>query len=151
MKRILKDILLISVLYQVSKIHYTYVIGNMLYYRQIVGNEQIAQLVLFLKFIQKIDNLSLNGYVKCRYRLITYYKFRIKSKSSCYTNSLSLATGELVRISLLMEWLKSALIHNSIHIIIVLFLGYQIMLTNSFSYDFTPLPSTPSSPGSHGR
>ena len=64
----------------------------MLYDGKVVRDEQIGKIMFFLKFIQKVDDLCLNGYVQSRYRLIADYEFRIQCQSSGDTNTLSQST-----------------------------------------------------------
>ena len=109
----------------------------MLYDGKIVRNEQIGKVMLFLKFIQKVDDLRLDGYVQSGYRLVAYYEFRVESQRSCDADTLSLSAGELVRLTVLMEGLESALVHYLIDVIVELCPGNQIMLSYSLSDDLT--------------
>ena len=43
----------------------------MLHDREVVSNEEISRTELVLELLKKVQNLGLNGYVKCRDRLVT--------------------------------------------------------------------------------
>ena len=51
MQRITENILCRSVLYQIAQIHNTDSIRNIFDYRQIMGNEQVGQVVFFLQLL----------------------------------------------------------------------------------------------------
>ena len=51
MQRITENILCRSVLYQIAQIHNADGIGNILDYRQVMGNEQVGQAVFFLQLL----------------------------------------------------------------------------------------------------
>ena len=63
----------------------------MLYDGEVVRDEQIAELVLLLKFVQKVDYLCLDGYVQSRYRLVSDHEFRVQGKGSRYADPLPLS------------------------------------------------------------
>ena len=81
MFRMFKDALIITELYDFSKIHYTDPAADMLYHTQVVRDKQIGQVPLLLQPFQKIDDLSLNTYVQCGNRLIQYDKLRITDRA----------------------------------------------------------------------
>ena len=56
-----------------------------------MGNEQIGKMKLILQLLQYIDNLGLDGYIQGRYRLIADNKFRLRSQSPGYADSLPLS------------------------------------------------------------
>ena len=102
---------------------------------QVVRNEQVTQISLFLQFLEQVDDLRLNGNIQRGYRLVADDKFRIQSECTRDADSLSLATGELVGIAGLVEGLQAAVIHNFVHVVVVFRTGYQSMLPYRFSYD----------------
>lgn len=57
-QRILEDVLGSAVFHQVAQIHNTHGVGDMLHHGQIVGNEQIGELILLLQLLQQIDDLA---------------------------------------------------------------------------------------------
>ena len=63
-------------LYHVTQIHHTDPITDVSNYRQVMGYEQISQIVLFLKVFQQVDDLGLDRYVKCGDRFISNNELR---------------------------------------------------------------------------
>jgi hypothetical protein len=70
----------------------------MLHHRKIVGNKQVRQTVPDLEILEQVYDLGLDTHVKRAYRLITDYQSRFHSERPGNSNSLSLATTELVWI-----------------------------------------------------
>ena len=85
--------------YHFSEIHDSDTVGDVLHHRQVMGYEQVCESKLVLKVFQKVDDLSLNGNIKRGDRLVTYYEFGIGCKRPGNSDSLSLAAGELMRVS----------------------------------------------------
>ena len=79
MQRMAEECACRSKLNHVSKIHDTHCIGDMLYNRQVVADEEICKSELLLKVSQEVDDLCLDGYVLSGYRFITENKVRIES------------------------------------------------------------------------
>ena len=121
MKGIAEYLFFRPVFHQIAEIHYTDSIGNVLDYRKVVAYKEIRELELILKIVQKIDDLGLDRYVESGNRLVTDYKFRVQSKGSCNADTLSLAARELVGITVFMERLKTAVVHDIVNIIVVFF------------------------------
>ena len=86
-----------SPLHDFAEIHHNDLITDELDDIQIVGNEQISQFELILQILEKIDDLSLNGHIQGRYRLITNDELRLCRKCPGDADPLSLPTGELMR------------------------------------------------------
>ena len=66
---------------------------------QVMGDKQIGQSELFLKILEHIDDLRLNGDIERGDRLIADDELGIDRKRSRDTDSLALTTGELMRIA----------------------------------------------------
>ena len=77
MQRFIKDLIAGSMLYYLSRIHYHYIIRNLGNYAQIVGNHHNRGACLFLQLIDQIQNLSLDGNIQSRSRLIADQKLGI--------------------------------------------------------------------------
>ena len=75
--RLSEDLLCLSILHQIAQIHNTHRIGDVLHNRQVMGNEQVGQISLFLQYFQQINDLGQNGHVQGGHRLVTDDKFRI--------------------------------------------------------------------------
>ncbi len=65
-----------------------------------MGNKKVGQSEIPLKILEKIDDLRLDGDIKCRNRLIADNEFRIKGKGTGNTDALTLAAGKLMRIAI---------------------------------------------------
>jgi hypothetical protein len=63
-QRILENLLFGGILHQISQIHDTDGIGNMFHNGKIMGDEEIGKLILVLQILQKVNDLSLNGYIQ---------------------------------------------------------------------------------------
>jgi hypothetical protein len=59
-----------AVFHNVAKVHNSYGVTDILYYIEIMGDENIAQSQLALETVQKIEDLGLNGNIQSGYRLI---------------------------------------------------------------------------------
>ena len=59
-----------ALLYQVSLVHNSDVVAEILYDRQVMRNEENRQSELTLQFIQQIQYLRLNGYIQSGDRLV---------------------------------------------------------------------------------
>ena len=70
MKRIVEDVLRLSVFDEASEVHDADVVRNVLNDRKIVRNEKVGEVVLFLKLFKKVYYLSLDRNVKSAYRLV---------------------------------------------------------------------------------
>jgi len=70
----------------------------MAYYRQVVGDEQHGQSVLFSQVLHQVKNLRLNGDIKGRYWLVSHYEFGPGGQGATNGNSLALAAGKLVGV-----------------------------------------------------
>ena len=70
MQRVLEDIRRFAVLDQIAQIHNADGVGDMLDNAQVMADEQVGQLVLFLQVLEQVDDLRLNGHVQCGNRLV---------------------------------------------------------------------------------
>ena len=65
-----------------------------------MGNEQVSQIIFFLQLLQKVQYLRLNGHIQSGYRLVGNDQLGIHGKSPGDTDTLTLAAGKLMRITL---------------------------------------------------
>ena len=70
-----------------------------LYYRQIVADKQITQIILLLQIAQQFYYLSLHGTVQCGCRLIEQNQLGFEYQCPRDGYPLALATGKLVRLA----------------------------------------------------
>jgi len=85
-------------LHHLAKIHDRYPVGDVLYNRQIVGDEQVCEAQILLKLLQHIDDLGLNGHVQSGHRLVTDDKLGVGGQGAGNAYALALAAGELVGV-----------------------------------------------------
>ena len=72
------------------QIHHSNPVTDMLNNTEIVSDEQVCQIELVLQILKKIENLSLNRYIKSRNRLIGNNYSRFENQSSGNGDTLSL-------------------------------------------------------------
>ncbi len=135
MQRLIKELIRISILDEVAQVHNTNRVGDVLNNGQVMRDEQIGQTKLLLQVAQEVDDLRLNGNVKCGNRLIAENEIRIQRKRTSDTNSLTLTAGELMRIAMLMLLTKAASFHDAGDIIIKIFLRNDAVLTDCLADD----------------
>ena len=102
---------------------------------QVVGDEQVGQVALFLQCFQQVDDLCLDGHVQCGDRFVTDNELRVQGQGAGDADTLALAAGELMRIAGLVVGLQAAVVHDLVDIIIKLILRYQVMLAHSLADD----------------
>ena len=66
---------------------------------QIVGDEKIRQVALFLQGFQQVDDLRLNGDVQRGDRLIADDELGVQGQRTGNADTLALAAGELMRVA----------------------------------------------------
>ena len=66
---------------------------------QVMRDEQVGQVALFLQALQQVDDLGLNRNIQCGDRLVTDYELRVQGKGTGDADTLALAAGELVRVT----------------------------------------------------
>ena len=134
-ERITEDVRFRAVFHQVAEIHDADRVGDMLNHGQIVADEEIRQLVLILQLVEQVDDLRLNGHIERGDRLVADNELGIERERACNADTLALAAGELVRVAILVEGLKAAVVHDLVDIVVELFLGDEVMLAHGFSDD----------------
>ena len=130
-----EDVLLCSEFHHITEVHYTDLIGDILNYGKIVGNEHVCESEIVLQLFKKVDDLRLNRNVKSRYGLVTYNELGVYGEGTSDTDSLALTAGELVRVSLEVVVAKTALVHKIENVILNLGLGYDIVNLNGLGED----------------
>ena len=68
--------------------------------RQVVGHEDHCEAELLTQLVEQVDDLLLNGDVQCGGRFISNDELRVAGQCHCDQDSLTLATGEFVRVGL---------------------------------------------------
>src|SRR5262249_45994447 len=83
-----------------TEIHDRHPVRDMLDHRKIVRNENVGEGESLAKSGQQIEHLRANRNVESRNRLVTNNKLWFDCKRSCNRDSLALAAGEFMRVSL---------------------------------------------------
>jgi hypothetical protein len=86
--------------YEASQVHDADAVAHVMDHSQIMGNEQEGNPLLALQALQHVHDLDLDGYVQCRYGLITKYAFRLQGQCPGYAHALTLAAAEFMGIAL---------------------------------------------------
>ena len=94
-----KNVVGLAVLHQIAQVHNADSVGDMLDDGQIVGDEKIRQVALFLQGFQQVDDLRLNGDVQRGDRLIADDELGVQGQRTGNADTLALAAGELVRVA----------------------------------------------------
>ena len=79
-QRMAKNVVGLAVLHQIAQVHNADSVGDMLDDGQIVGDEKIRQVALFLQGFQQVDDLRLNGDVQRGDRLIADDELRVQGQ-----------------------------------------------------------------------
>ena len=95
----LEQLLRIGQLHHVAQVHYADAVGNVLHHAQVVGDEQVGQVLLLLQVLQKVEDLRLDGNVQGGNSLVAHHKLGAHSQRAGDADALTLAAGELVRIA----------------------------------------------------
>ncbi len=99
MKRIRVKVAFVCQFHNAAQVHHRDPIGNVLHHGKVVGNEEIGKSVFLLQIHHEIENLGPNRHIQRGNRFICHDKARVESQRSGYSDTLSLAAGELVGIS----------------------------------------------------
>ena len=89
-----------GVLYDLSQVHDCHIVTDVLDHRDIMGDKERGEVVLILEIHHEVEYLSLNRYIQCRDRLISQDKLWTQDDRSGDRDTLSLSSGELMRITL---------------------------------------------------
>ncbi|MMZ62954.1 hypothetical protein D1872_251840 [compost metagenome] len=85
---------------QLAQVHHTHAVADKFDDRQIMRNEHIRQVILFLQVLHQIEHLCLNRHIEGRDWLVTHDKFGMKRQCTCDPDPLALTTRELMRITM---------------------------------------------------
>ena len=134
-QRVGKNVVGLAVLHQIAQVHNADSVGDMLDDGQIVGDEKIRQVALFLQGFQQVDDLRLNGDVQRGDRLVADDELGVQGQRTGNADTLALAAGELVRIAGLVVGLQAAVVHDLVNIVIELVLRHKVVLAHGLADD----------------
>ena len=124
--------------YHFAQVHNTDTVGDMFYDREVMCDKQIGQSHLLLQLLEHIHHLCLDRYIQCGDRLIADDELRVHCQCSRNADTLTLSTGEFMRISVRMLRVQSySLQHGDDHVMTFLLIGSQLMNVDGFPYDIS--------------
>ena len=90
-----------------AKIHHEDSLADMLYNGQIVGDEQIRQVVFALEINEQINNLRLDGNVERAHSFVTNDELRFNGEGTRDADPLALTAAEFMRVTIGVHGLQS--------------------------------------------
>ena len=100
-------------------------------------DEHISQAVFLLQIAQKLDYFGLYGAVKCRSRLIQKDEFRAQDNGACNSDTLTLAAGKFVRITVERIKRQGYFLHDFQNALDTFFFGHLRMVNRqTFANNF---------------
>jgi hypothetical protein len=99
---ILIDRIALGDLDDLAEIHDGDSMADVLDHPQVVGNEKVGQVHLFLQLLEEIDDLRLNRNVQGRDRLVADNELRVNSQCARDADALSLPAAEFVGVTVVM-------------------------------------------------
>ena len=84
----------------IPQIHHTDPVAHISHHPQIMGDEQISQVEFAMQFFEQIQNLSLDGDIQGRGWLIQNQQLRPQDQRPGQGDTLALATGKLMGITI---------------------------------------------------
>ena len=132
---VLEDVHRVAVLHQVAQVHHAHRVGDVLHHAQVVGDEQVCELILLLQLLEQVDDLGLDGHVQGADGLVAHHELRVQGQGPGDADALALAAGELVGIALLVEALETAVVHDLVDIVVELLLAHQVVLPDGLADD----------------
>ena len=83
-----------GVLGYLSEVHHHDAVGDVAHDREVVGDEQVRQVVLFLEVKQEIENLCLDRHVECRHGLVAHDEVGVEGHGAGDADALALPTRD---------------------------------------------------------
>ena len=112
MKGVGKQFLGLSLFYQRTEIHDSDAMRDITNNAYIMGDKQQAEVHFFLQAGEHVEDLSLNGNVESRYRLVADYELGIDDQSAGNAQALDLTARKLVRITEIVLFGKAYLLQD---------------------------------------
>jgi len=95
-----------------AEVHDADAVGDVLDDGQVVRDEHVGQILLFLQIEQQVDDLRLNGHVQRGDSLVADDELRLRGERAGDADTLPLAAGELVREAVQEVRCKAAVVHD---------------------------------------
>lgn len=100
-QRIVENILFAAEFHHRAQIHYPDLVGNILNDGKIVRNEQVRKPSFGLNFLQKVNDLRLNGHVERGNGFVANDEVGVYHERAGNTDTLTLTARKFVRVSLI--------------------------------------------------
>jgi len=85
-------------LHNSPKVHDGNPVGNVAHHAEVMGDEEVREVHLFLELTEEVENLCPHRNIKGRDRLVAHHEVRFKDERPGDTDTLPLPSGELVRV-----------------------------------------------------
>ena len=82
-----------------AEVHHRDAIARVAHHRQVVGDEDEAQVELVLELVEQVEHLRLDRHVERRHRLVEHDHLRTERQRPGDADALALTAGELVRVA----------------------------------------------------
>ncbi len=109
---VVKELNGVGQLDEVTQIHDTDAVADMLDDREVVGDEEVGKVVPLFQVLEEVDDLGLDGHVEGGDRLIADHEAGLDGQAPGDADALALAAGELVGVSMEHVWGQAALLHD---------------------------------------
>ena len=109
MKRTREERFAISLLDDHTQVHHRHLIAHMANDAEVVRDEKIGQAERLLETLHQVEDLSLDGHIERRHRLVAHQEFGVGGERPGKHDALALAARELVRKEPLLFGAQAAL------------------------------------------
>ena len=106
-----------------AQVHHSDTVGNVTNHRQVMRNEQVGQVELFLQVFEQVDDLRLDRHIERRDRLVADDKRWVDCQGARNADTLALTAGELVRVAVDEVGIEANDLEQLLHPILALFFG----------------------------
>ena len=89
-------------LHDLAEVHHRDAVADVAYHGEVVRDEQVGELEFPLQVVEQVDDLSLDRHVERGHRLVRHDHLRSGGQRPGDADTLPLATGELVRVPVVM-------------------------------------------------
>ena len=102
-------------LHDAAEVHDRHAVADVLHHAQVVGDEQVGKVHLFLELGQQVDDLRLDGHVQGRDRFVADDDQRIQGQRPGDADALALAARKLVGIPVHVRRVQADTLHELRH------------------------------------
>ena len=99
-------------LHHVAQVHDADAVADILHHAQVVGDEEVGQVLLLLQVGQQVEDLGLDGHVQSGHGLVAHHKGGVEGQAAGDADTLPLAAGELVGVTAEHIGVQAAVLHD---------------------------------------